>query len=136
MCWPMCLGRTGYCVAGISNSPPTSAILRYGSKVSTVFSGSANKLHKHTQGEQVSLMALSSLISLPCLLNMHCCFQKRFILQMIFLKNIFNIVVMKTRKKKAERVNMVEEAAQAGTPSIFTTWLAKTTVLRSRQRGW
>lgn len=100
MCWPMCLGRTGYCVAGISNSPPTSAILRYGSKVSTVFSGSASKLHKHTQGEQVSLMALSSLISLPCLLNMHCCFQKRFILQMIFLKNIFNIVVMKTRKKK------------------------------------
>lgn len=27
-------------------------------------------------------------------------FSKRFILQMIFLKNIFNIVVMKTRKKK------------------------------------
>lgn len=39
-------------------------------------------------------------------------------------------------RKKAERVSMVEEAAQAGTPSIFTTWLAKTAVLRSQQSGW
>lgn len=51
-----------------------------------------------------------------------------------FLKSIFNIVTMKARKK-TWRASMVEEEAQAGTYSLFTTELAKTTMLRSQQSG-